>query len=140
VPVDATERTEGAVDVEALAPPPRSLDEIGIPENVLTELVLRRVMFDGRSTLGRMSQTVGVPPGLLETLARYLREQKKYLDFESMVGNDWVVGLTALGRQLAEESMKRLSYAGIAPVTLETYKRSTTSWSTTGCSTRSARR
>jgi len=110
------------VDVVSLAPAPRSIEDLGLHESVLTDLVLRRIMFDGRTTLGRMSAALGVPATLLEGLARYLREQKKYIDFESMVGNDWVVGLTQLGRQLADESMKRLSYAGTVPVTLGRYR------------------
>ena len=110
------------VDVVSLAPAPRTLADLGLQESVLTDLVLRRIMFDGRTTLGRMSASIGLPAPLLEGLARHLREVKKTVDFESMVGNDWVLGLTPLGRQIAEESMKRLSYAGIAPVSLESYQ------------------
>ena len=110
------------MDVASLAPAPRSVADLGLQESVLTDLVLRRILFDGRTTLSRMSATLGVPTLLLEGLCRHLREAKKYVDFESMVGNDWVVGLTHLGRQLAEESMKRLSYAGMAPVSLDRYR------------------
>jgi hypothetical protein len=107
----------------SLAPMPRGLDDLDIPEQVLVELILRRVLLDGRSSMTRIAQTLSLPLSLIETTVRWLREDKKYLDFESMVGLDWVIGLTELGRALANDSAKRMSYAGTAPVSLAQYCR-----------------
>jgi hypothetical protein len=107
----------------SLAPQPRTLADLDLPEQVLIDLILRRVLLDGRSSMSRMAQTLSLPLSLVETFVRWLREDKKYLDFESMVGLDWVIGLTELGRQIASESAKRMSYAGTAPVSLAHYCR-----------------
>ena len=106
-----------------LAPIPRTIEELGLPETVIIDLILRRILFDGRTLLSRMSQTLGLTGQLTESIVRYLREDKKYVDFESMVGRDWLVGLTELGKKLANDSVERISYAGIAPVSLSDYRR-----------------
>src|SRR4029453_2477553 len=106
-----------------LAPIPRTIDELGLPETVIVDLILRRILFDGRTLLSRMSQALGLTGQLTESIVRYLREDKKYVDFESMVGRDWLVGLTEIGKKLANESIKRISYTRIAPVSLGHYRR-----------------
>ena len=106
-----------------LAPIPRSMDQLGLPENVLVDLMLRRILFDGRTLLSRMAGALGLTTQLTESIVRYLREEKKYVDFESMVGRDWLVALTELGKKLANDSVERISYAGIAPVSLDAYRR-----------------
>lgn len=112
--------TESTLD---LAPIPRTIDELGLPETVIVDLILRRILFDGRTLLSRMSQALGLTAQLTESIVRYLREDKKYVDFESMVGRDWLVGLTEIGKKLANDSVERISYAGIAPVSLNHYRR-----------------
>jgi hypothetical protein len=105
-----------------LAPIPRTIDELGLPETVIVDLILRRILFDGRTLLSRMAAALGLTTQLVESIVRYLREEKKYVDFESMVGRDWLVGLTELGKKLANDSMARLSYAGVAPISLDAYR------------------
>ena len=106
-----------------LAPIPRTIDELGLPETVIVDLILRRILFDGRTLLSRMAQALGLTGQLTESIVRYLREDKKYVDFESMVGRDWLIGLTELGKKLANDSLERISYAGIAPISLTQYRR-----------------
>ena len=107
----------------ALAPVPRTIEDLGLPETVIVDLILRRILFDGRTLLTRMAETLGLTGQLTESIVRYLREDKKYVDFESMVGRDWLVGLTAVGKKLANDSSERISYAGVAPVSLTDYRR-----------------
>jgi hypothetical protein len=106
-----------------LAPIPRTIDELGLPETVIVDLILRRILFDGRTLLSRLATSIGLTTQLTESVVRYLREEKKYVDFESMIGRDWLVGLTELGKKLANDSMARISYAGIAPISLGEYRR-----------------
>ena len=106
-----------------LASIPRTIDELGLPETVIVDLILRRILFDGRTLLSRMAQALGLTGQLTESIVRYLREDKKYVDFESMVGRDWLIGLTELGKKLANDSLERISYAGIAPISLSQYRR-----------------
>ena len=106
-----------------LAPIPRTIDELGLPETVVVDLILRRILLDGRTLLSRLSDALGLTGQLTDSIVRYLREDKKYVDFESMIGRDWLVALTPLGKKLANDSVERISYAGIAPVSLSDYRR-----------------
>jgi hypothetical protein len=110
-------------ETNALAPVPRTLEDLGLPETVIVDLILRRILFDGRTLLSRMAEAIGLTAQLTESIVRYLREDKKYVDFESMVGRDWLVGLTEVGKKLANDSAERISYSGIAPVSLAEYRR-----------------
>jgi hypothetical protein len=110
-------------ETSALAPVPRTLEDLGLPETVIVDLILRRILFDGRTLLSRMAEAIGLTAQLTESIVRYLREDKKYVDFESMVGRDWLVGLTEVGKKLANDSAERISYSGIAPVSLAEYRR-----------------
>ena len=106
-----------------LAPVPRTMGDLGLPETVVIDLILRRILFDGRTLLSRLSESLGLTGQLIDGVIRHLREDKKYVDFESMIGRDWLVALTALGKKLANDSAERMSYAGIAPVSLADYRR-----------------
>ena len=99
------------------------MDDLGLPETVVIDLILRRILFDGRTLLSRLSESLGLTGQLIDGVIRHLREDKKYVDFESMIGRDWLVALTALGKKLANDSVERMSYAGIAPVSLADYRR-----------------
>jgi hypothetical protein len=105
-----------------LAPVPRSWDEISITDASLEELVLRRTLVGSRTSLTGLSHSLGLPMPMIEAIARELRERKQ-LDFERMVGLDWMVGLTDVGRAAAHESMRRTRYVGPVPVSLEHYCR-----------------
>lgn len=106
---------------ESLAPPLRSLEELALDENVLVELVVRRILVDTKSSFEKLSRALGLPPSIVETLLRSMRD-RQLVDFERMVGLDWVVALTDSGRALASESSRRLAYVGTAPVNIESYR------------------
>jgi hypothetical protein len=56
-----------------------------------------------------------------EAFVTDLRE-KKLVEFEGMVGRDYVIVLTDAGKALANERMQACAYAGVAPVPLDQYR------------------
>lgn len=104
-----------------LAPLVRNPADLGITEAMLIDLVLRRTLVDAKTSFGQLSAALGVTTSVAEALARDMRE-KKLVDFERMIGHDWVVVLTELGRAQASESMRRMTYVGTVPVNVEHYR------------------
>ena len=107
---------------EQLAPPVFQWEDLNIPETVLLDLTLRRTLMDGKTSVHGLSRSLGVTLKVAEYLARDLRD-KKLIDFERMIGHDWVLALTEAGRAAANDSARRISYVGTAPVSLEHYCR-----------------
>ena len=100
---------------------PRTADEVGLEESLLLDLVLRRVLIDGRTSIARLSQGLSLTPPLVEALIVDLRD-KKLVEFEGMVGRDYVVVLTSAGQTAAVDRTRACAYAGAAPVPLEQYR------------------
>ena len=103
---------------------PASFDELGLPLSVLTDLVLRRTLLDGKTSTMSLSRKLAISVPLVEALARDLRD-KKMLEMLGMEGRDSVLTLTDLGRQTANQRYQQSQYADAAPVTLADYTRVT---------------
>jgi hypothetical protein len=106
----------------ALVRAPRNLEDLGLPESMVVDLVLRRTMADGRTSIARLSGSLCLSHSLTESVVIILRE-KKLVEFEGMVGRDYVIVLTDAGKALASERAQACAYAGVAPVPLELYER-----------------
>ncbi len=100
---------------------PRTLDDLGLQETLLVDLVLRRTLIDGRTSISRLSSALCLSHSVAEQFVTELRE-KKLVEFEGMVGRDYVIVLTEAGKLLAGERMQACAYAGVAPVPLDQYR------------------
>lgn len=101
---------------------PASFEELGLPVTVLTDLLLRRTLLDGKTTTVSLSRKLAVSIPLVEALARELRD-KKLLEMLGMDGRDSVLTLTELGRDTANQRYSQSQYADAAPVPLSDYTR-----------------
>jgi hypothetical protein len=99
---------------------PRTIDDLGLPEALLDDVVLRRALLDGRTSIQRLSSSLALSISVTEALVIALRD-KKLIEFGGMVGRDYVISLTEAGRALANERMQACTYAGTAPVPLPHY-------------------
>ncbi len=108
-------------ETAALVRVPRSPEDLGLPEAMLIDLVLRRTLVDGRTSISRLSAALCLNHSLTESLVTQLRE-KKLVEFEGMIGRDYVIVLTDAGKLLATERMQACAYAGVAPVPLARYR------------------
>jgi predicted ATPase with chaperone activity len=99
---------------------PHTVADLGLPEAVLDDLVLRRALLDGRTSIQGLSTSLALSISLTEGLVHTLRD-KKLIEFGGMVGRDFVITLTDAGRALANERMQACTYAGTAPIPLPQY-------------------
>jgi len=105
----------------AFAPPvPQTVEELGIPHSLLVDLVLRRSLLEGGSTLQSLSNALRVPVPLIGTIFQHLRTQH-LVEVKGMQGNDYHFSLSSSGKTLAGERFQLSQYAGAAPVSLKDY-------------------
>jgi hypothetical protein len=105
----------------AFAPPiPQSVEELGIPHSLLVDLVMRRSLLEGGSTLQSLSNALRVPVPVINTIFQHLRTQH-LVEVKGMQGNDYNFTLSAQGKALAGERFQLSQYAGAAPVSLRDY-------------------
>ncbi len=93
---------------------------LGIRENLLLDLVLRRLLLEGSSNLRTIAQKIRVSAPIVDHIFRFMRNQQM-IEVKSMTGNDYNFVLSALGRQTATERFQTSQYAGACPVSLRDY-------------------
>jgi adenylate kinase family enzyme len=105
----------------AFAPPvPERIEDIGISQNLLIDLLARRLSLDGTNNLTGLSQSLKLSLGVIDYLFRTMRQQQ-LIEVKGMIGNDYWVSLSGAGRALATERFGLCHYAGPAPVSLKEY-------------------
>lgn len=101
---------------------PRSLEELGVSAQLVADLMLRRLLLEGVSTTVTLSHALKLPPPIIDTLFRHLRQQQ-LVEVKGMKGNDYHLALTAAGKQQASDRFNVVPYAGACPVPLAAYDR-----------------
>ncbi|MBL8175090.1 MAG: AAA family ATPase [Bryobacterales bacterium] len=99
---------------------PQSFDDLGIPVTLVTDLVLRRLLLEGSSTLQILSSKLKLSIAIVDTVFRQMRQQQ-IIEVKGMVGNDYSFHLSNAGKQLASDRFQISQYAGAAPVSLNDY-------------------
>ncbi|MGA2184512.1 MAG: AAA family ATPase [Bryobacteraceae bacterium] len=103
------------------APPiPQNVEELGIPHSLVVDLVMRRALLEGGSTLQSLSNALRIPVPVINTIFQHLRTQH-LVEVKGMQGNDYNFTLSAEGKSLAGERFQLSQYAGAAPVSLRDY-------------------
>ncbi|MEQ1945919.1 MAG: AAA family ATPase [Bryobacteraceae bacterium] len=106
----------------AFTPPvPQSIAELGIKESLVLDLVLRRLMIEGFSTLGSLSRALRVSVPIVDVAFKHMRQQQ-LVEVKGMIGNDYSFTLSQAGKQLASERFQVSQYAGACPVSLNEYQ------------------
>jgi predicted ATPase with chaperone activity len=115
----------GSLADEASAPmQPRSLDELGLPEVFVVDLLLKHLLRARESTLADLAGRVALASPLLEPLLASLREERLVdISRRGTVDAQLAFRLTGAGLQRADEAMAASRYCGPAPVSLEEYRR-----------------
>jgi hypothetical protein len=105
----------------AFAPPvPQTVEELGIPHALMVDLVMRRSLLEGGSTLQSLATALRVSVPIVAAIFQHLRSQH-LIEVKGMAGNDYNFTLSANGKSLAAERFQLSQYAGAAPVSLRDY-------------------
>lgn len=109
----------------AFHPPiPQNMKDLGIPESLVLDLVLRRMLIEGYSNLGGLSRSLRLAVPVIDTVFKHMRSQQ-LVEIKGMAGNDYNFTLSQAGKQLAGERFQVSQYAGACPVSLNDYHTAT---------------
>src|SRR5579884_2784807 len=103
---------------------PQTLEQLGIPPSLVLDLMLRRSLLEGTSTLQSLSTALRVAVSIVNTVFQQMRQQQ-LVEVKGMQGNDYAFSLSAAGKQMAAERFQLSQYAGAAPVSLRDYHNAT---------------
>jgi hypothetical protein len=110
------------VQASAVAYPsaPSTIQELGVPANLIEDIILQRLVLDGRSSVTRMAAATALSVGIVDSTIDGLR-QRLMLEIQGMDGRDYILAPTEKGKAEALSRGAALSYAGAAPVSLDVY-------------------
>ena len=99
---------------------PEKMEELGVSESLLMDLIVRRLSLEGTSNLAGLSEKLKLSYQVVDHLFRTMR-QHHLVEVKGMLGNDYWITLSGAGRSLALERLHISKYAGAAPVSLNEY-------------------
>lgn len=103
---------------------PQTFEDLGVSQNIVLDLMLRRLMLEGYSTLGTLSQKLAVSIPIVDLVFRHMRQQQ-IVEVKGMIGNDYQFILSEAGKRLASDRFQISQYAGACPVSLTQYQAAT---------------
>ncbi|MEO8100827.1 MAG: AAA family ATPase [Acidobacteriota bacterium] len=99
---------------------PQDLKSLGVPDTLVLDLILRRMLIEGYSSLAGLSRSLRIAIPVVDAVFKHMRAQQ-LVEIKGMVGNDYNFILSAAGKQLASERFQVSQYAGACPVSLTEY-------------------
>ncbi len=103
-------------------PAPPTIEALGVPAGLVEDIILQRLVLDGRSSVGDMAKAVGISVGIADKIIDGLR-QRMMLEIQGMNGRDYVIAPTDKGKAEAASRAQATAYASYCPVSLGEYKR-----------------
>src|ERR1051325_6413939 len=83
---------------------PEKIEDIGVSESLLMDLIVRRLSLEGTAHLTGLSEKLKLSYPVVDTLFRSMR-QHHLVEVKGMMGNDYWITLSGAGRTLAMERL-----------------------------------
>ena len=99
---------------------PQNFTQLGVPESLVMDLVVRRLLIEGYSSLASLARALRLSVPVVDTVFKHMRSQQ-LVEVKGMTGNDYNFVLSGAGKQLASERFQVSQYAGACPVSLKEY-------------------
>src|SRR5882724_10691906 len=93
------------------APVQTAFAPLGISENLILDLVLRRMLIEGYSNLASLSRSLRISVPIVDLAFKHMRQQQ-LVEVKGMSGNDYNFVLSSAGKQYASERFQVSQYAG----------------------------
>jgi len=123
--MSATITNPGKTPITSFSPRiPENIEALGISENLVLDLVVRRLLLEGTCTLSSLAKKLRISIPVVDHIFSYMRKQQM-VEVKGMVGNDYQFTHSAAGRQFASERFQISQYAGACPVSLKEYHAAT---------------
>ena len=111
---------ESGVRCELLRAPGR-IEDLGVPEALVTGLFLKHAYNTGNCTIGGLADTLRLAPDLVELIFRKLSSQR-FIEVRGTYGDDLEFVLSQAGKTAALERIQICRYSGPVPVPLAQYE------------------
>src|SRR5258707_5182309 len=102
---------------------PETIEGLGIPVGLVTDMMMRIMFNEGDVSLRRFADVMHISPTVIDQ--QLLRMQQEHLVEVAKAGNigrsGYIYVLTDAGNARARDAMERTQYVGSAPVPLEIY-------------------
>ncbi len=114
----------GRAKISKLAPRPTQLEDTGLSETFVADLVAKHLLDRGALTIAEMSSRLALAGSIIEKVLNFMRGEAR-IEVKPRAGNDQALSysLTEGGRASALDAMMRSGYVGPAPVPLKHYAR-----------------
>ena len=99
---------------------PSTIAELGVPASLIEDIILQRLVLDGRSSVTRMAAATALSVSIVDSIVDGLR-QRLLLEIQGMDGRDYILAPTDKGKTEAVSRAAAMAYAGAAPVSLDVY-------------------
>ncbi|MFT5394427.1 MAG: hypothetical protein ACI8PT_004638 [Gammaproteobacteria bacterium] len=127
---DATSAQGAAALPGRVAPRPRTIEETGLSQFFLGDLICKHLRVAGTLDMEALSKRLALPGSVLEKVVAFLRTENLIeVQGAALTGGGLRFALTDRGRAHALEARERSGYVGPAPVPLELYERVATAQS-----------
>lgn len=103
---------------------PGTIDELGVPQSIVIDLILRLLFNEGNVALSRFVEVLRIASRIIDDQLLWL--QKEHLVEVSKAGGElgrlaYVYTLTQAGEQRSRDSLERSQYVGPVPVPINAY-------------------
>ncbi len=114
-----TARDAAAPELPDLRTPLRP-EAMGLRSSLMEDIVLRRLLLEGRVAMTHLAEAVHASINVVEPLLLGLRD-RKLIEFDGMDGRAYVVTCTEAGKAFAADRSRECRYSGPMPVPLDLY-------------------
>lgn len=117
----ALARKVSAQDEPWFPPEPESLQDAGLTESEVEDLILKFLIARSEATGRFLAEHISLPFRMIDPLLQQLKQDRFVAHKGSSMMNDYVYILTELGRERGKKLSEHCTYFGAAPVTLKAY-------------------
>ncbi|SDB29158.1 hypothetical protein SAMN05660653_01397 [Desulfonatronum thiosulfatophilum] len=106
-------------------PPPRTVEETGLPLTFIVDLINKHVVFMGEFTIPTVADSVKLPIPIVDEAMEVLRREQCIVvkGADTLTKTSYKFGMTDTGRNRAAELLNVCRYTGPAPVLLAEYSK-----------------
>jgi len=114
----------GQAKISKLAPRPTQLEDTGLSETFVADLVAKQLLDRGSLTIAELSSMLALAGSIIERILNFMRGEAR-IEVKPRTGHEQALSyaLTEAGRASALDAMMRSGYVGPAPIPLKHYAR-----------------
>jgi len=107
--------------INTIAPRPTNIEQTGLSQTLLLELLLKHLMIGGVLTKQQMVTLIGLCGAIIEELLKYAKKLGWVENRQATSDDQMRFSLSLGGAAMAQQAVARSGYIGLAPVPLNQY-------------------